>query len=170
MACTYLVSDSFDYYTRAHNVINWPYTSVYTGVSGVSHTGPYGMRIRGGDNIWIRYAMPGTPDNASLGVWIKLYEYGHVAYNTDNGIKIRFELTTGEFIGIRWNGTTHTFDAYVDGVKVADGIISVDSDVPWFNVQFYSYIDNAGFIRLRVNYLESINYNDVGIVVISCLS
>lgn len=147
----YLVSDSYDYGT-------FPFDTVDTSGGGQSisalaaHTGAYGLIIQGVGR-WSRYAMPGTPDNASVGLWIDPYEN----YGNDDGFSIELELTTGEFIEIRWDGVNKTFDAWVDGVKVADGTIPVTVN-DWFHVQFYAFIDNAGFIRTKIDGVADIFY------------
>jgi hypothetical protein len=107
----------------------------------------------GGVGRWVRYAVSGTPDNASIGLWVDPAEQ----WNNDNGFSIELLLSTSEIIEIRWDGTNHIFDAWVDGVKVADG-----SEAPaneYFHVQFYAFIDNSGFIRTKIDGVLDINYS-----------
>ena len=151
MACTYLICDGFGYGTPN------PWKSVdYSGTSGVQaggHTDTYGVRQRYVDS-WFRYEIISTPDNISVGVWV----YPMDSYNIDDSIWLRAKLSSGEYIDARWDSANHTFDAYVDGVKVADGGESVDNN-DWFHFEFYLFIDDAGFIKTRIDGVADIDYS-----------
>jgi hypothetical protein len=117
------------------------------------HTGSYALRI-GNHAHWVRYEFSTTPANPSIGIWIDAQD----GYDDDDGIRLRFQLTSGEYIGLRWDATNHTFDAYVDGAKVADGSVSVGSN-DWFNVQFKAVIADSGSIDVLINGQSSISYS-----------
>jgi len=91
-----------------------------------------------------------------------LLTHRSVNYNIDGtgtgGVNLRFLLDTGEYIDLRWDATAHTFDAYVDGAKVADGSVEVSVNT-WFHVQFYVVIADSGSIGVRIDGHQSINYN-----------
>jgi hypothetical protein len=66
-------------------------------------------------------------------------------------------LSTGEYIELRWNATTHTFDAYVDGVLTKAGTVTVAMN-DWFHVQFYIVIADAGNIGVKIDGHQSIDW------------
>ena len=115
MAIAYLGCDGFD-----NGTFKLPYVDRNNAnqdtVNQNPKTGVYSCRIQYTDG-WIQYPMSGNPANPSVGLWV----YPNTGYDDDSSICIRFHLTSGEYVGVRWDGTNHTFDAYVDGVKVADG-------------------------------------------------
>jgi len=130
--------------------------------SDEAHTETYSMSL-GRSSIgafmgWGRFGILGSPSNPSVSVWC----YLKISYETEatdiRGSSIRFLLTTGEYVELRWNATNHTYDAYVDDVKVADGTIEVSMN-DWFQVQFYAVIDNAGSIGVRIDGHQSIDYS-----------
>lgn len=127
------------------------YSGAHTAQTTAPHTGAYSLRHQA--TGWIRYPFTGTPNNGSMTAWIWL----EGDYSIDNVVWLRFELSSGEFIDLRWDGTNHTFDAYVDGSKVADGTVSPADD--WFNVQFYTVVDNSGSIQCLISGQQSINYS-----------
>jgi hypothetical protein len=74
------------------------------------------------------------------------------------GIRLRFLLATGEYVELRWNATTDTFDAYVNDVLVAAGTFEVSNNA-WFHVQFYATIADAGSITCLIDGHPSIAYS-----------
>jgi len=154
---TVAISDGFDYGTLPYNVVDMNGTPVISGgLGGVSHTGPYCLSING-TSEWARYAIPGTPDNIAIGCWLEFYTYAHASFN-GSCIWIRAHLTTGEYIDIRYNGTTHAFDAYVDGNLVDSGTNGMVNDGYWYNLQIYIYVDNAGTIDTIHEGVADISY------------
>jgi len=120
------------------------------------HTGTYCLSIADinlGSSPWCRWAISGTPANPSVSVW---YDPASMFESADAWL--RFLLGTGEYIDLRWDPANHTFDAYVDGVKVADGAIEVSTN-DWLHVQFYVVVDHAGSIGVRINGHQSIDYS-----------
>jgi len=149
MAIAYLGSDGFD-----NGLIRLASTQI-TGAdasSSAKHTGNYSLRL--GYNGEVKYSVTGTPDNLSCSFWVNLNAAWALADNT----KISAILSTGEHIGLVWDATNKTFDAYVDDVKVADGTVFLAAN-EWFQVQFYTIIDNAGSINVKIGGQESIAYS-----------
>jgi len=124
--------------------------------SAQAHTGTYSLRLNISTDGFGRWAIDGSPSSPSVSVWVRSNE--STVYNVNDSMRMRFRLTTGEFIELRWDGAEHTFDAYVDGVKVADGTIEV-SHMGWFHVQFYCVIDDAGSIGVKIDGHQSIDYS-----------
>ena len=119
------------------------------------HTGTYSAMAGPGSNSWGRFLIDGTPANPSISVWVAPDAYH---YSQDNLLRIYFQLNTGQTIELRWNATTHTFDAYVNGGLVAAGTVVVSS-ATWFHVQFYLVVSDAGSIQVKIHGHESINYS-----------
>jgi len=157
MAAVILGARSFDCGNSQLNTIDRASADVYAS-AGHGHTGTYGLRLRI-TNDWARWALAGTPNNPSLSIW---YYPGNDAWNHDgtgfNYMNLRFHLVSGEYIDLRWDATNKTFDAYVDGAKVADGTVSVDVQ-DWFHIQFYVEVANAGEINVLINGHSSITYS-----------
>jgi len=126
------------------------------GVSSTHHTGAYSLKIGATAGSWARFAIAGTPTDPSVSVWVHSTNEGWI-YDANDYLRLRYELNTGEFIDLRWNGATHTFDAYVDGGLVAAGTVEV-SAFDWFNVQFYVVSANAGSIGVKIDGHQSITY------------
>jgi len=104
--------------------------------NAASRTGGWSLRIGGTTATWARWGLSGTPNNPAVSLW--LYHFSIDDYNTtvlNRRMDLRFLLTTGEYIDLRWNGATHTFDAYVDNALVSAGTWEVSSWA-WFHVQF----------------------------------
>jgi len=149
----YLGSDGFENGTkRMDGVDNGGQATISTTVEGVK-TGTYCILL--GDNGWIRYAITGTPANPSVSFWLQ-FNADVWAYN--NVMRVQFILTTSEIIELKFDGVNKTWDAYVDGVKVADGTVLVPSR-NIFHTQFSVLIDNAGTIDVKLMGQDSINYS-----------
>ena len=151
MALAYLGSDGFD--NGLLRVRQADYNGNVAVGSTYKHTGAYSLSISW-TGAWVRYAVTGTPANCSVSVWLNM----DACWNISDGFRVEFDLSTGETIDLRWDGTNHTFDAYVDDFKVADGTINLPS-TGWFHLQFYAVIDNAGSINVKIGGQESIAYS-----------
>lgn len=146
---TILGSEGFDNGTLRMSAIHYNGNISF---SAPGHTGAYALLL-GAYVGNIRYSVTGTPANISISVW----------YDPDTNWvtgtpPIYVYLTTGEAIGFIWDSANKTFDAYVDGVKVADGTIQVLVN-DWFHIQIYILIDNAGTINMRIGGQQSIAYS-----------
>jgi hypothetical protein len=102
----------------------------------------------------IKWPVSGTPDNLGLGMWARP-NHAWAIY------RISAELSTGEFVGIRSDPDNKTYDAYVDGSKVADGTadqIATWAGV-WHNVQMYVYLhDTVGEINAWIDGIQILDY------------
>jgi hypothetical protein len=148
---TYLGSDGFDNGTLRFLAADYN-DAAHVTIQATAHTGTYALRLEDAGH-WVRKAVTGTPPNCSVSVWID----PDTNYNDNDGFRIRYQLTSTEYIEIRWNGATHTFDAYVNGGIVQSGGVFVDTN-DWFYVEFYAFADNAGFIRTKINGTDDIVY------------
>ena len=121
-------------------------------------TGTYSLRIGAVPGAWARWAISGSPSTPSVSAWV--YLAGQFNNNGTGTLRhnIRFRLTTGQYIDLRWNGATHTYDAYINGVLEQAGTIEVSVNT-WFHVQAYVTIADAGNITVLVDGHESINKN-----------
>jgi hypothetical protein len=79
-------------------------------------------------------------------------------WDDTDGFRIYFMLTSGLSIDLKWNGTTHTFDAYVNGVLVANGTVPVSVNT-WFHAQVYVVVGDAGSIGVKIDGHTSIAYS-----------
>jgi len=120
------------------------------------HTGVYSLQIIASntEGAWARWAMPGTPNNPSVSVWLKHNSSGY----QNDATKVGFRLSDDSEIELRWDSAAHTYDAYVGGVKVADGTVEVSTN-DWFLLEFYAVIDNAGSFGVKINGHQSIDYS-----------
>ena len=137
-----LMPDSVDRGTGARNVR----------VLNVGHTGSYsigGSTSVIGDTGWWRVAIPGSVSDPAISCWPNLYRSFNTSGTGTSYHNIRFLLSTGQYIDLRWNGTSHTYDAYVNNVLVASGTIEVSVNT-WFNVQCYLVVD-AGSIQVKID-------------------
>lgn len=137
-------------HTMFNDVDRYPSGNVLVRTSPV-HTGTYSLYI---ENSWARIAVDGDPSNPSVSIWVIL---NSAAYN-NYAPRIRWLLTTGHYVDLVWNKTTHTFDAYVDESKVAAGTIEVSNNT-WFHVQCYMTIADSGSIGVKIDGHQSINYS-----------
>ena len=119
-------------------------------------TGSYALRIRSETNQWAKLAIGAAVANPSVSLWLMMDTTN--AYNLNDSCRIEFLLSTGEYVGLRWYGPGHTFDAYVNGSKVADGTVSIGTNT-WFHVQLYVVIDDAGTIGCKIDGHSSISYS-----------
>lgn len=157
---TILGMRSFD---RGNSMLNTVDTSSTVNVAATTaqaRTGAYSLRfgITSGSSDWARWRLTGDPTTPSVSVWVYLL----ATYNTNGtgtaGSNIRFRLTDAAFVDLRWNATTHTYDAYVNGALFASGTIEIAVNT-WFHVQFFVTVANAGNITVLINGHESINTN-----------
>jgi len=121
-------------------------------VSATAKTGSYSLQIYNGE---ARFPIDGTPANPSFSVWTL---FSHIDYYNSNYLILKIKLGTGEYIELRWNGATHTLDAYVDSGLVANGSVILTTN-DWFHVQCAVTIADAGTILVKINGHESINYS-----------
>jgi hypothetical protein len=105
---------------------------------------------------WVRGAYDANEDEPAVSVYVNAKD----RFDDEGGLpKIWFTLGHEDYnIELIWDGYNHTFNAYVDGTKVADGTIEV-SENDWFNVQVWIKIDAAGFIKVKIDGHESIDYS-----------
>ncbi len=119
--------------------------------TSANHTGNYGVEMNNG-SFW--YVFDSTPANPSVSVWLK----HNTEYGVSGTVRLRFRLTSGEYIDLRWNGSSHTWDAYVDDTLVASGSVEVSQN-DWFHTQFYAVISDSGSIQVKVGGHLSIDYS-----------
>jgi len=123
--------------------------------SGTKHTGAYGLVLvhdATTSGTHFRIAVSTSPANASISVWIYA-----ASFYSGGTFRIKYLLSTGEYIEARWNTTTHTFDAYVDNAKVASGSIEVSNNT-WFHLQFIATVADSGNIGMKINGHTSVDY------------
>ena len=148
MAITYLGFDGFE--TGYQKPVS-AYLSGF-GVNTTEKTGVYGMGVSG----TLRRPIPGAQNELSGGYWWYPSSTWTVGGNSSIAAA---ELSTGELVGVYWNPTTKTFDAYVDGVLVASGSVAVQYN-DWFNVQFYIIIsDTVGYIGCKIGGQLALDYS-----------
>ena len=121
-------------------------------------TGAYALKLGSGITTpWARFALAGTPATPSVSAWI--YMTGNFdTSGTATTHNVSFRTTDGYLIAARWNGNTHTFDAYVNNVLFKAGTVEVSQN-DWFHVQFYATIADAGNITILIDGHESVNQN-----------
>jgi len=153
MACTYLGCRGWDYGAVLARDTDLLYSTLVLASTEEAHTGSYSLKLR--SRNWIRFAVDGTPDNIAIGAWVHLAGQ----HNVDRASDIYIQLPNTKYVEFRWDGTNHTYDAYVDGGKVADGSVSPTDYTDWFNVQLYIYIDGSGFLRSRLDGVSDIDYS-----------
>ena len=157
---TLLFARSWDRGDAMLNGVDTSDLSAHIASTTQKKTGAYSLRCGGDLGRWARWRLPGDPNNPSVSLWV---HPGHLdLFNSDgdgtSGLNFRLRLGTGEYIDLRWKASTHTFDAWVDGVLVLSGTIEVAA-FDWFHVQWYVVIDNAGSIGVKINGHQSIDYS-----------
>lgn len=152
---TILGARDFDRGATMLNDADLSASGIDTASTAFAKTGAYSLRLVQAGGFFARWALSGTPDTPAVSLWIR--HATSTEYNSSN-LYLRFLLGTGEYIDLRWNGATHTFDAYVDDVLVAAGSFEV-SNVDWFHVQFYVTIADAGYIGCIIDGHSSIAWN-----------
>ena len=150
MAGTFLYADGFETGTNKGPWMSWDAGYVYPVVDAVK-TGTYSLFMQ--YPVTAGWLIPGTLANPSISLWIYLKNI----FAIDGSVRLEFVLTNGDIIDLRWDSTNSTFDAYVDGNKVADGSETIPSN-DWFNVQFYAVINDSGSIKVKLDDTESVNY------------
>jgi hypothetical protein len=150
---------SFDAGATMLNDADVKNSAAYTASTTLVKTGTYSLRCAGpvfGTSTPVaRWLLAGTPDTPSVSLWLHAssrYADGTIA------LRLRFLLGTGEYVELRWNATTKTFDAYVSNALVAAGTWEVSS-IAWFHVQFYATIADAGAITCLIDGHPSIAYS-----------
>jgi len=148
MAFTFISCEGFD----CGNVTSQEASGV-TISSAEHHTGSRSLHL--GYQHYAKYPVPNTPDNLGAGAWEKPDE-------ATSQIGIYAELSTGEFVGIKADAANKTYDAYVDGVKVADGTTGVLASWggSWHNIQLYVYLhDVSGEINAWLEGTQILNFS-----------
>lgn len=130
-------------------------TTLPTASTSQKKTGTYSLRFAG-NSCFGRWALSTT--TPSISVWQYLQGGYNASGTGDVQDNIRYRLTDGKFIDLRWNGGTHTYDAYIDDVLFKAGTVEVSVN-DWFHVQFYCTIADAGNITVLIDGHESINEN-----------
>lgn len=155
---TILGMRSFDRGNSMLNTVDVSLASNVIASTSQSRTGAYSLRL-GSATQWARWYLLGTPNAPSMSAWVYLATSFNTSGTGTAGSNIRFSLTAGgDFVELRWNGTTHTYDAYVGGALFAAGTIEIAVNT-WFHVQFFATIADAGNITVLLNGHESINTN-----------
>ena len=152
MAIEYLGSDGFNNGTfRTDNI----HMSGFSINAATYNTGPYGISAAYGG--YIRYDIPDAANNASVSLWM---HPGSIlgGWAISQSLRVEFELSTGQYVGVRWNETEKTLNAYVDGVSVATGSVAVGF-CDWFQVQLYVIVDNAGYIGCKIGGQLALDYS-----------
>ena len=128
-------------------------TGTVTADSGTKHTGSYALKLYGD-----------TATDAVFGIQLdaaqtELYISAWLNASNDSVEPSRFEvITSTEFdaVGIRNDGSY--WDAYVDGVKVADGAVSAAGG-GWHLVELYVSIGDSGAIQSKIDGVADLNYS-----------
>lgn len=94
---------------------------------------------------------------STFGISMWLYNYND-DWTVSGGIQIRFVLTDGYEIELKWDATNTTFDLYVNGDKVADGSYSLPSN-NYFNLRCWGSISNSGTFNVKLEGIGSISYS-----------
>jgi len=151
---TILGARSFDCGNSMLNTVDASDLANVVASDTTAKTGSYSLRIRttAATTSWGRWAITGTPANPSVSLWIYLNDH----YDNDGWSRLRFHLDSGLYIDLRWDATAHTYDAYVNDVKVADGTVEVSVN-SWFHVQFYVVVADAGSIGVKIDGVQSID-------------
>lgn len=163
MAGTILGMRGFDMGDAQLNTVDRSDDTRVIASNSYAHTGAYSLKLGGTDSKttsteWGRWRLSGDPSNPSVSAWVFLYgRFNETGTGTVNH-NIRYRLTDGTFVELRWNGATHTYDAYVNGVLFKAGTVEVSVNT-WFHVQFYATINAAGNITVLIDGHESINEN-----------
>lgn len=117
--------------------------------SSIKHTGSYGLRLDGA-STWVKFDIPSYGSYLDFGLW---------NYKNSSGrIDCLAHLSDGKEVGIRINGATGVIQAVVDGSAVASGIWVIPQ-ATWFNVQVRLYINDAGYIQVRFDGNNDIDYS-----------
>jgi len=118
-------------------------------------TGSRSLIIGGLASGWGRWHFPSTQVYPSLSVWIKPKNIACMQYGP---LYIEYQMDTGEYVGARWDTAASTLDAYVNGVKVADGSVAVATP-DFFHVQMYMHADNSGALGIKINGQQCVDYS-----------
>lgn len=120
-------------------------------------TGTYGLELYGLGDWWVRFALPGTPSDPSVSLWIHGYCRFNDAADVNGAIRLKFRLDSGDFIELRNDATNNTYDLYVAGTKVMDGEPDIIRQWP-HHLQIYVVVADSGSIRVKIDGHEGITY------------
>lgn len=159
MAATMLLARSFD---RGNTMLNSvDYTGSTLAASTTKYkTGAYSLKLSNtGGGAFARWALAGSHADPAISFWMNLSGSFNNSGTGTTYFNVRFRLSsaTTHYIDLRWDGTNHTLDAYVNGVKVADGSIEVSVNA-WFHIQAYVVIDATGSIGVKIDGHTAIDY------------
>ena len=119
--------------------------------TSTKHTGAYALRLYGDTDpdgvfkIILSEALPA------------LYISAWMNASNDSAAPSQLEvITSGYIVGLR-NDATY-WDAYVNGVKVADGVVSASGGA-WHLVELYILINDSGAIQTKIDGVTDINYS-----------
>ena len=121
------------------------------GVGTSKYTGVYGLVL--GATASHSFRMDGVVGGASEMYCSFYFSRGNATEGTP--VAWRWLLDSGHYVEIRF--TSSYWDAYVDGVKVADH--SLSGFTGWHHVEFRAVIDNAsGILQTKINGVPDIDY------------
>jgi hypothetical protein len=138
-----------------------PNEDTYTGgSSGIysadPRTGVYAIVLGDAVAYYRVPALTSTPNNIGIAV---AWKASSNCWNKDNAFRVELHLTSSEIIDIRWEAANQFFDAYVDGVKVADGAVAGPTYDVWVGVQIYVLVADSGTIKTRIDGVDDIDYS-----------
>ena len=127
-------------------------TGAVTADSGTKHTGAYSLKLYGNT----------TPD-AVFGIALseaqtELYISAWLNASNDTDELSRFEVFTSDGYAVGIRNDTAYWDAYVNGVKVADGAVSAAGG-GWHLVELYVSIGDAGAIQSKIDGVADLTYS-----------
>jgi len=124
------------------------YYSAGTVVSATQkHTGVYSLFA----NTMARFLVDGSPSDLYVAVWYRQLNAGCAPY-------VRVHLDSGEYVDLRYDKVANTWDAYVNGGKVADGSVVCNAST-WTHLQIHFSIADAGGISSKVDGQADITYS-----------
>lgn len=128
---------------------------VYSGTVALEtttvHTGGYSMRMFGASKpdavVTLSFSpIVGNQSEIYLSAWVYANVYLGIYAVTGDGYNV----------GVYRDGTN--WDAYVNGVKVADGSVSI-ANGEWHLLEMYVKVDNSGAIQTKIDGIADIDYS-----------
>jgi len=132
-------------------VVNISYASRLSMETVLIHSGVYSLELDGySAAAYAKFIVDDTLAEIYLGAWIR-------PGSSDASRYFEFSVQVdGDFIGVRYDG--QFWDAYVDGVKVADGAVAHTID-QYHLAELHIVIDNSGTIETKIDGIPDINYS-----------
>lgn len=118
-----------------------------------SFHGSRSLRLTGLSNFHCYWRLPWPSGISSPST--SFYIRGHA--NVDH--RICYKLNDGNVISLQWNTLMHTYDAYINEDRVAEGSVSIPNATGWRHVSFYVIVADAGSIQVNIDGYQSINYS-----------